>query len=156
MKVSVLFTKQRSLGSYIIRLVTWSNYSHVEIILPDVNTGDNFLFSSTAKDGVNYTRLSKRLAKSSKAVIMEIDSDNFDLALLLKFIESNLLKKYDWLGVIGIGLKRDWQSNNRWFCSEIVASALKYSGVQLFDSRFYGRITPQDLYKLNYPKKRIK
>lgn len=156
MKVSVLFTKQRSLGSYIIRLVTWSNYSHVEILLPDMNLKDDFLFSSTAKDGVGYTRLSERLHKSSKAVIMEIDSDNFNFPLLLKFIESNMWKKYDWLGVIGIGLKRDWQSNNRWFCSEIVASALKYAGVQLFDSGFYGRITPQDLYKLNYPKKRIK
>ena len=147
--MKILFTRRRHLGSLIIRMVTWSAYSHVDFILDEER-----VLGATAPNGVNVEPIRNRLAKASKAVVMEINDVDLDKAK--EFAIAQLGKKYDWTNIIGIYLHRDWQDSDSWSCAELIAAILKHSGVQLFDIKFYHRVTPQHLLMLNYKKERIK
>lgn len=147
--MKLLFTRRHHIGSWLIRMVTWSEYSHVDIVLDD-----EFIIGAVAFKGVQKIRLDDRLAKASKSVVMDIpvkclqDAEAFAIA--------QLRKPYDWLGVVGIGLKRNWQEDDKWSCAELVASVLSEGGQKPFDSKFYHRITPQHLLSLNFTKVKVK
>ena len=147
--MQLLFTRRRHLGSWLIRFVTWSEYSHVDIILHDQS-----LIGAIAPNGVVKHSMDKRLSMASKALIMELPVNSFQDAKA--YALSQLGKKYDWLGVIGIGLHRNWQEEDKWSCAELVAKVLSEGGQKPFDSKFYNRITPQDLLMLNFKKQIIK
>lgn len=50
---------------------------------------------------------------------------------MVAIAKSKLGKPYDYTGILGLGVNRDWQENDRWFCSEDVADTLKRAGLQL-------------------------
>lgn len=87
-------------------MVTWSEYSHVDLILDDTQ-----LIGAIAGDGVVLNEVNERLAISSKAVVMHVPVS--DIAASEAFAIGQLGKQYDWLGVIGIGLKRNWQEDDK-------------------------------------------
>lgn len=147
--MQLLFTRRRHIGSWLIRFVTWSEYSHVDIVLHE-----QFLIGAIAPDGVVLHNINDRLAMASKALIMEFPVNSFDDAK--NYALSQIGRQYDWLGVIGIGLHRNWQEEDKWSCAELVAKVLSAGGQKPFDSKFYNRITPQDLLMLNFEKKKIK
>jgi len=147
--MKLLFTRRRHIGSWFIRFVTWSEYSHVDIVLHD-----QFLIGAIAPDGVVLHNIDDRLAMASKALVMELPVQSFDDAK--NFALSQVGKRYDWWGVIGIGLKRNWQDDDKWSCAELAAAAAKHAGQKPFDSKFYHRITPQHLLMLNFEKVKIK
>jgi len=147
--MKLLFTRRHHIGSWLIRMVTWSEYSHVDLVLDE-----DLLIGAIAGDGVVLSKAKDRLAISSKAVMMHIPVKEVDVSEA--FAIGQLGKQYDWLGVIGIGLKRNWQEDDKWSCAELVASILAAGGQRPFDSKFYHRITPQQLLMLNFEKVRIK
>lgn len=147
--MKLLFSRRRHLGSWLIRMVTWSEYSHVDLVLDD-----ELLIGAIAGDGVVLGKVKERLAASSKAVVMKIPVKEIEVSEA--FAIGQLGKKYDWLGVIGIGLKRNWQEDDKWSCAELVASILAAGGQRPFDSKFHHRITPQHLLSLNFEKVRVK
>lgn len=147
--MKLLFTRRHHIGSWLIRAVTWSEYSHVDLILDDTQ-----LIGAIAGDGVVLNKVNERLAISSKAVVMHVPVS--DIPASEAFAIGQLGKQYDWLGVIGIGLKRNWQEDDKWSCAELVASILAAGGQRPFDSKFYHRITPQQLLMLNFEKIRVK
>jgi len=147
--MKLLFTRRHHIGSWLIRMVTWSEYSHVDLVLDE-----DLLIGAIAGDGVVLAKAKDRLAISSRAVMMHIPVKEVDVSEA--FAIGQLGKAYDWLGVIGIGLKRNWQEDDKWSCAELVASVLAAGGQRPFDSKFYHRITPQQLLMLNFEKVRIK
>lgn len=147
--MKLLFSRRWHLGSWLIRFITWSEYSHVDLVLDD-----NLLIGAIAGDGVVIGKINDRLAKSSKAVMMHIPVKELDVSEA--FAIGQLGKQYDWLGVIGIGLKRNWQEDDKWSCAELVASILAAGGQRPFDSKYHHRITPQHLLSLNFEKIKIK
>ena len=52
------------------------------------------------------------------------------------------------LGVAGIGLRRDWRDDSRWYCSELVAWAIEQGGTPLFRGNRFQRVTQEHLYML--------
>jgi uncharacterized protein YycO len=147
--MKLLFTRRRHLGSWIIRFVTWSEYSHVDLLIDNQS-----LVGAIAFDGVVLSNVEARLSKASKAVLMDIPVK--DIELSKEFAVNQLGKKYDWLGVIGIGLKRNWQEDGKWSCAELVAKILAEGGQKPFDSKYHHRITPQHLLSLNFEKVKVK
>ena len=147
--MKLLFSRRHHIGSWLIRFVTWSEYSHVDLVLDDTS-----LIGATSFDGVAVSQLKDRLAKASKAVMVDIPVK--DKAVAEAFAISQLGKPYDWLGVIGIGLKRNWQEDDKWSCAELVASVLSEGGQKPFDSKYHHRITPQHLLSLNFDKVKVK
>lgn len=147
--VTVLFSKRHHPGSYLIRAVTWSDWSHCELLHTDGNT----LIGAAAPSGVEYDTLEHRLQIAASVVRVDFPGD-FDKAWA--FAVSQQGKPYDWGGVAGIGLHRDWQEADRWFCSELVGKALLEGGFMPYRADLLHRMTPQHLWVLDFPNTRLK
>ncbi|KAG0188260.1 hypothetical protein DFQ28_005152 [Apophysomyces sp. BC1034] len=61
---------------------------------------------------------------------------------------SQIGKPYDYTAILGLGLRRDWQQDDAWFCSESVAWAFDSAGHPLFRPDSLRRVTPQHLWML--------
>ena len=140
--VRLLFTRRHHPGSAMIRVATWSKWSHVDLI-----DGDSVI-GAVAPHGVERERLNARLAAASHAAVMTIPCE--DAAAVISAASSQIGRPYDWLGVLGIGLHRDWQEADRWFCSELAAWAFQATGQPLFRADALHRVTPQHLWMLPY------
>lgn len=71
-----------------------------------------------------------KLAAEAKLKAIEL-AQNGELSKLDAELRLSLGKPYDYTGILGLGINRDWQENDMWFCSEDVADTLKRSGLQL-------------------------
>jgi hypothetical protein len=119
----------------IIRLVTKSKYSHVEIAFEKI--GDTYrCWSSATRNNVGV-----RMAWQNNAQdiwdIIELPNNNCSEQL---FLQQNG-KGYDYIGLLGTIFKIPiFNSKDKWFCSEIIAEALGVPNSY--------KCTPQDLYKM--------
>lgn len=62
------------------------------------------------------------------------------------FLRAQVGKPYDFVAIAGIALGRDWQSDDKWFCSELIAAALCHCGI--FPPRLateFNHVTPRDV-----------
>jgi uncharacterized protein YycO len=76
--------------------------------------------------------------------------------LWLSFLHNQVGKPYDITAIAGLALDRDWREDDSWFCSELVAAALEYSGYMPTLSSANNHISPRDLLlvlsgKINIP-----
>ncbi|MNJ50609.1 hypothetical protein D3C77_458870 [compost metagenome] len=141
--VQLLFTRRRMIGSLLIRGVTWSAFSHVEIVVGDQVLGANMF------GGVSLTALKERLSKSSYAALVDMPCADADAVMAAAL--SKLGAGYDYVGLMGILLHADWlQVQGRYFCSEFVAWAFNQGGTPLLRTEL-ARVTPQHLWMLPAP-----
>lgn len=131
-----------SIVSWIIRLLTWSRYSHVAIIDPKTT----WVVEADHVDGVKYNLLSK-FFKTSTPEIRKLACKAPDLAV--KFAKSQLGRPYDLGFIFGWLFRRDWQDNTKWACSELVAWAVERAGTFIFSEDRMNRITPEHLYMIS-------
>lgn len=139
----LLLTRKAHLGSGLIRAVSWSGVSHVQ-----VKTGDTLHGASFPK-GVCEESFSERVAASSVAILMTVpapDPDGGDA-----FIAANRGKEYDTVGAIGLALHQDWQTEGMWWCSSYVVAYLEACGTKLFREGVIRRVTPQHILMLPLP-----
>lgn len=146
--VTVLLSKRNHPGSYLIRAVTWSEWSHCELLHPDGRT-----LGAAAPHGVGFDTLENRLKIAASVIQVDFPGD-FNKAWA--YAESQIGKPYDWGGVAGIGLHRDWQQEDSWFCSELVGASLLQGGFMPYRTDLLHRLTPQHLWVLDFPNKRLK
>lgn len=143
-KVQILFTRRRMIGSLLIRAITWSAFSHVEIVVGGMVIGANMF------TGVSFTPLKERLEKSSYAALVDMPCE--DAHRVLQVAIDQLGKGYDYLGLLGILLHSDrFQTSERFFCSEFVAWVFREAGEPLFRPELAGRETPQHIWMLPAP-----
>jgi Orthopoxvirus protein of unknown function (DUF830). len=135
-KVCVVFSKENSFPSILLRWFTWSKFSHVEVILSNGNT-----IAATAKHGVCLVKSSD---SSKKFVKKFIYLSKFEYFKFEGFLLSQIGKPYDWTGVFGFLPRLRWQDDGAWFCSELVAAAFTCAGKPLTIKDSW-RVTPEDL-----------
>lgn len=130
--VTLQFSSQDRIGSKAIQFFTWSEYSHVDIVLTDGK-----LFGARG-DGVKirepwgcYDRIIRKISDAPESII--------DKALTQEG------KPYDYTALLGFLARRDWTKDCSWFCSELVAWAFSEEGYPLLNADNYYRITPRDL-----------
>ena len=140
---TVMFSRSAAIGSGIIRAVSWSSWSHCDLLLPDGR-----LVGSTPPGGVQYQDFGVRLAHSSHAALMEFPASSSGSA---QWAMSQIGKPYDWTGVIGLGFHREWDRDDSWWCSEFVARALMEGGFSPYKPEKIKRLTPQHLWMLHHP-----
>lgn len=126
--------------SWAIRAGSWSRWSHVAVI------DGEFVIEAIALHGVVRTPLALRQAEDPRWSISALRCPN--PSAVIAAASSQIGKPYDYTGVLGIGLHRNWQKGDRWFCSELVAWAFEQSGSPLFRAHAVHRVTPQDLWML--------
>ena len=138
--VSLLFSTSLHPMSAVIRACTWSNWSHVAVI-----DGDEVI-EATAPAGVRRFPVVQAIDHAKRGQIVELPCR--DPGAVIAAAASQLGKPYDYTAVLGLGLKRDWQQDDSWFCSELVAWAFEQAGEPLFRAEILRRVTPEHLWML--------
>ena len=133
--IKILLSTNNKLGSRLIRLGTWSKYSHC-----DVFTEDGSIIGAVPFKGVIEYDPTERLTDRHEVRIV----NNVDAVQVVSALRSQVGRAYDWSGVISIPIHRDWHSRDKWFCSELIAWAVERTGIQIIRKQS-NRITPQDL-----------
>ena len=139
--MQLIFSRSRSPASILIRLGTWSTWSHVAVIL-----GGDQVIDATWRFGVATRALRTVIDESSHYSIVGLDADN-PLGVI-NALRSQLGKPYDISAVTGLALRRNWQEDDAWFCSELLAWAWEKSGQPLFHRDSRHRVTPQNIWML--------
>mgnify|MGYP000863110273 FL=1 len=132
--MKVMYSRSNTIGSWLIRLCTFSKWSHVAVLIDEFS-----IIDSTAKyGGVKIT--SKEVFKSTyEFEVYDIELPDEEAAI--SFLFSQIGKKYDWTSIFGMIFQRNWQEDDRWFCSELLEAACVKGGKQRFRDEVY-RITP--------------
>lgn len=139
--VRVIFSRRHHIGSWTLRAFMWSAWSHCGIIASD------HVIEAVMGKGVVFTPLAEFQKKASKWTIIKIPVHN--AAAVIEWARKQKGKPYDLSGVLGIALRRRWQQEDAWFCSELVAAAFAAAGTNLFRTDVW-RIMPRDLYIRTY------
>jgi hypothetical protein len=127
------FSTSNKIGSRLIRWFTFSDWSHVDFVLPN-----GLLLGSRWPDGVAV----RDRDPSERELYCRVDCPVSDA--VLAYAHEQLGKRYDSTGIVGIALRRPFASESRWFCSELVAASFAHAGHPLVLGH-YSRITPRDL-----------
>lgn len=143
MKAKIIFSTQSSIFSLLIRLFTFSKYSHVSLQI-----SENEIIDSTFSKGVSKRSLEDLLSKSSRYEILEIDAIEIDQ--ILPWLESQIGKPYDIMAVLALPFTRKWTGDDKWFCSEYLTVGLYNAGLKIFNKHTTSRITPEMLYNLDW------
>jgi uncharacterized protein YycO len=138
--VSLLFTNQADALSRAIRVATWSRWSHVALI-------DGYCaIEALPPDGVTVNDTEVVLLRSREFELVDLPCR--DPAAVLAAAGSQVGRPYDYKAIAGLGLRRDWQADDAWFCSELIAWAFDVAGEPLFRADSLRRVTPQHLWML--------
>lgn len=142
--ITLLYSRRHHPGSYLIRGVTWGEWSHVEILLPGGR-----LLGAAFSEGVNDNHtIDDRLQIASAAAKVTYPGD---LGRAMAWASPLIgVTPYDNLGVVGLGFHRDWESEDAYWCSEWAGKFLKEGGFEPFRSKSIKRLTPEHLWMLNY------
>lgn len=138
--VRILFTRSWLPGSWLIRAITWSRWSHCALVVGDE------VIESAMFAGVRRRPLVDLIEGSSAYSIVELPVRDADA--VIRAAESQIGRRYDWAGVFGLALRGGWQDRRAWFCSELVAWAADAAGSPWFRRNRIGRVTPEHLWML--------
>lgn len=134
--MKVIFARNKKPISLLIRLVTWSRWSHCGVV-----DGD-FVIEAKGGSGVVCTPLNEFKARYTDYAFADmpvIDSEREALNRAVREVG----KKYDLKALFGILFRTGWECGDSWFCSEHVAHA---SGI--FRSERVSRITPEMVWSV--------
>lgn len=138
----VLLCTTDKIGSRIIRAVTWSRWSHAAII-----DGNEIIEAVWPR--VRVSSLAWAIETHPRWTVIDIPVADESAAIAAA--RSQIGKPYDLWGVLGLGLKRQWQDDDAWWCSELITWAAKQGGTDLFRPDALRRITPEHLWMLPAP-----
>ena len=142
-QITIRFCTDNSPISRLIRWRTQSNWSHVSLLIHSEfqwANYQNWLTSLPFKGVCQYSN-GFEFAREYR-----LDLSNHQLEQMRQFITKTLGCPYDWFGAIGLGIDRDWQHPDQWFCSEWVAAALLAAGA--IHTPNTHRVTPGQLEKI--------
>ena len=145
--VTVILTRNHKVGSAILRTAMWSQWSHCALVDGGYIIEASATKAGRHKAGVRVRLLSELLAESSHHEYIKIPCSDPHAALAWALMQVG--RPYDYRGVLGFPLRGDWQADDSWFCSELVAAAIN-SVEPRFRPRA-GRITVEHLYIPIFP-----
>lgn len=140
--MNIIFSTGPHLGSVLLRAILFSEWSHCGIVTEDGST----VIEASAAHGVVETPIEK-FTRYGRYAIVECPVP--DPVAAYAAARAELGKGYDWIGLLGLAVVKPLQSDDRWFCSELVQHVKVAGGLR--DLRYgTGRITPRDLWNLPY------
>lgn len=138
--LQLLFSANCDPISALIRAATWSRWSHVSVV------DGNSVIEAVAFHGVQRVPLMEAINRSKDWALVALPC--VDPAAVIAAAASQIGKPYDYTAILGLGLHRDWQEEDSWFCAELVAWSFNALGQPLFRSECMHRITPPHLWML--------
>ncbi len=146
--ITIQVSATNQIGAKVIQVGTWSWADHVDFVLPDgsllgalaLDPSGKFTKDCFRKGGVQIHPMMP-IAHYSRVERYNIDAPSS----VLDYALSQVGKPYDWKGIFAfVSHNRDWQEDDAWFCSELVAFSFEQAGFPLVRDVAY-RITPRDL-----------
>lgn len=124
-----------------IRDVTNSEWSHVEIIMPDGSYTGAHNPSGVQNRPANYCVPTRE----RRYAIPVLDTQ---LGKMTDFLRAQIGKPYDRTDIAGLLLHRDWHDTDGWICSELVAAVAEAGGLSMLNAQpqFVHKITPEMLH----------
>jgi uncharacterized protein YycO len=130
--------KDPGLMSDFICAYTWGQWSHTEFVIKEGYLGAR-LSGGVAIRPFDYVTPVDQVFK-----YVNLTQDNYDTAMT--FIKEQIGLPYNWLAILGIGLRLDLKNDTRsWFCSEYVQAGFNIAQTPLLDTKKVYRITPRDI-----------
>ena len=114
----------KSIPSRIVRIRTWSEYSHASWI-----RGNHSVIEAWWKGGVREkTHYSEDHTPGTLIHLFDIDLSHGEHQGLEEFFKAQLGKKYDWMGCLHFITRRPEyaRDQDRWFCSELIFAAFEH------------------------------
>lgn len=145
-KIKVIFSRNThptDIFSYLVRLVTWSNWSHVGVI-----TSNGTVIESTYfQGGVHECPLADFKARSTAWEIREFEVSS--IAGIESAGRSLIGKPYNFLALFGLLFHiGSWKGTGSYFCSELVTHMFAKGGTPLFNIEYEARVSPQLIWML--------
>lgn len=133
----VIFARSNTVGSLLIRLVTWSRWHHGGAVTQD----GKFVIEARAKQGVVKTPISEFIARYDKCSFITLECDDKKAH---EFLNAQIGKSYDWSAASGLLFKLMPNHKDKWYCFELIAAA---SG--LFRKERNSRVTADILWMIS-------
>lgn len=131
----VLLYARQSWFNWLIRIKTWSRFTHVEVAV-----STEHVFASRNGQGVAFYRPDL----SGLAVVLR-PTEPLNVAQAALWGKTVIGQGYDWLGLINFTYARVvGKQNGRMFCSEAVTRFLRAGGLDLFPRNDADTISPRD------------
>ena len=137
--MKLVLCRSKTIGSWLIRTATWSDWSHVAIV-----DGDEVIEAVWPK--VRIAKLADIVLQHSECEFIDFTTDRDQE--IIAAARSQVGKPYDLVGVLGLWWHRDWQDDSKWWCSELPAWACDRAGVPHFRPEAMHRINPQHWWML--------
>lgn len=133
--MKVIFCRSRKIGSVLIRLFTFSKWSHVALILPDGRVLE------AVYPKVRLTTVEEVISTHDAFEIRSLDIEPEMVEWGLRQVG----KPYDIWGLFAVLMPyRKWMQDGKWFCSELLAAMTgKFTEAV--------RVSPQVLYLVSEP-----
>ena len=138
--IQLLFSSSGSPMGTLIRAATWSRWSHVALV------ANRTAIEAAPFCGVREVKLEEAITRAKDTTLVELPVHNPQL--IIEAARSQLGKPYDWTAILGLGLHRDWQEQDAWFCSELIAWSAAEAGESWYRCKSLRRVTPQHLWML--------
>jgi hypothetical protein len=132
--ITFYFTKSDTLIGKLIRFTSGGKYNHVSIGI------NGYIYQAKMDYGVTKVRCDRDYNAVDWLHVWDIDVQRVS-----EFLDAQVGKKYDWLGVISFLWVFIQQGRERWFCSELATvSLMKGLGKEEYNQRQ----SPIDFYYL--------
>ena len=132
-RIIVRFSANHLPLSWAIRFRTWSKYSHVDFVMPDGK-----LLGAIPNGGVCIHEHRQPVED-----FFELEVTPEQYTQIMNNAMSQIGKPYDFAGLFGYAIERNWQDSTNWFCSEYIAGTIQ-PVIKLFNEEPF-KISPRDL-----------
>jgi uncharacterized protein YycO len=136
-KPAILLFHGKGLISSLIRWQTRGKYSHAAFLLP---SGE--ILESWQGDGVRVKTL-KNWDGIDIFHVAGISDDDWEY--IIQYAKQQVGKKYDYRAIVRFITRKKLESNDRWFCSELVFESLSQAGIKLLDRIDSSEVSPSTL-----------
>lgn len=138
--MKLIYINGNNIPAHIIKLLTFSKWSHVGVCLDDNTVVDTTLFN-----GVKKWPMDTFLKRYPRYEYVEVHLPDSEAAK--QFLENQIGKGYDWKAVLGFLFRRKWNIEDSWFCSELAEATCSRGGRQRFRDEVH-RITPHQSWSV--------
>ncbi len=141
----MIFTNSRKPAAPLIRLLTWSDFSHVAVVM------NEYEIVHADFSGVHVEPLKDLQLRSKNWMIVEYECD--DPNAVVDACLTQVGKPYDFSGLVGILFRDiDLQDDSKWWCSEFPMYGSMVAGWPTFNVEYIHRLTPQHWLMLPHTK----
>lgn len=127
----LIFSRDNSLISKIVRIRTLSQWSHCGIVIGRIHGSINCI--SARMNGITTDKLGEW---GNEVQILRIkDATQKQIDDIINFTIVNVGIKYGYCGLLDLMTMRNHKETKRWSCSEFIYKAILSSGIDLFDGK---------------------